>query len=152
MCFARSFSVFLLAMSLLYLVLGKTPSVLVLFSFARLRPFPPLLRSVGGAGICNGPANFMGNPYMAIPIAITVEGANTLTRSLIIFGQGLTRSHPHLLDIIRSIQHGDDMKVRGSLITPPLLCSFCCRFSPIKLCTVETFYTTAKNDSISSLV
>lgn len=54
----------------------------------------------------------MGNPYMAIPIAITVEGANTLTRSLIIFGQGLTRSHPHLLDIIRSIQHGDDQKVR----------------------------------------
>eukprot|EP00904_Undaria_pinnatifida_P009717 jgi/Undpi1/5876/HiC_scaffold_2.g01150.m1 len=64
---------------------------------------------LGGAGICNGPANFMGNPYMAIPIAITVEGANTLTRSLIIFGQGLTRSHPHLLDIIHSIQHGDDM-------------------------------------------
>lgn len=49
---------------------------------------------------------------MAIPIAITVEGANTLTRSLIIFGQGLTRSHPHLLDIIHSIQHGDDMPVR----------------------------------------
>ena len=67
---------------------------------------------VGGAGICSGPSNFMGNPYMAIPIAITVEGANTLTRSLIIFGQGLTRSHPHLLDIIRSIQHGDDQKVR----------------------------------------
>lgn len=53
----------------------------------------------------------MGNAYMAIPIAITVEGANTLTRSLIIFGQGLTRSHPHLLDIIRSIQHGDDQTV-----------------------------------------
>lgn len=48
---------------------------------------------------------------MAIPIAITVEGANTLTRSLIIFGQGLTRSHPHLLDIIRSIQDGNDQKV-----------------------------------------
>ncbi|CAN0187133.1 unnamed protein product, partial [Hapterophycus canaliculatus] len=61
---------------------------------------------LGGAGICNGPSNFMGNAYMAIPIAITVEGANTLTRSLIIFGQGLTRSHPHLLDIIRSIQDG----------------------------------------------
>lgn len=54
----------------------------------------------------------MANAYMGIPIAITVEGANTLTRSLIIFGQGLTRSHPHLLDVIKSIQHGDDMKVR----------------------------------------
>ncbi|CAM9656701.1 unnamed protein product [Ascophyllum nodosum] len=65
---------------------------------------------LGGAGICHGPANFMANPYMGIPISITVEGANTLTRSLIIFGQGLTRSHPHLLDVIRAIQHGDDMQ------------------------------------------
>jgi acyl-CoA dehydrogenase len=65
---------------------------------------------LGGAGICNGPANFMASGYMSVPIAITVEGANTLTRSLIIFGQGLTRSHPHLLDIIKSIQAGNDQK------------------------------------------
>lgn len=65
---------------------------------------------LGGAGICNGPNNFMANAYTAIPIAITVEGANTLTRSLIIFGQGLTRSHPHLLDIVKAIQKGDDME------------------------------------------
>jgi len=65
---------------------------------------------LGGAGICNGPSNFMANAYTAVPIAITVEGANTLTRSLIQFGQGLTRSHPHLLDIIKSIQAGDDVK------------------------------------------
>ena len=45
---------------------------------------------------------------LQIPIAITVEGANTLTRSLIQFGQGLTRSHPHLYPLIQSIQHGDD--------------------------------------------
>ncbi|CAM9411921.1 unnamed protein product [Chrysoparadoxa australica] len=63
---------------------------------------------LGGAGICNGPSNFIANGYMSVPIAITVEGANTLTRSLIIFGQGLTRSHPHLLDIIKSIQAGND--------------------------------------------
>uniref|UniRef100_A0A7S1TSL9 Acyl-coenzyme A dehydrogenase n=1 Tax=Phaeomonas parva TaxID=124430 RepID=A0A7S1TSL9_9STRA len=63
---------------------------------------------LGGAGICNGPANFMANAYTAVPIAITVEGANTLTRSLIQYGQGLTRSHPHLLDIITSIQKGND--------------------------------------------
>ncbi|MGB1593547.1 MAG: hypothetical protein ACPIOQ_12415, partial [Promethearchaeia archaeon] len=43
-----------------------------------------------------------------MPIAITVEGANALTRSLIIFGQGLNRSHPHLLHLIQSIQKGDD--------------------------------------------
>lgn len=117
------FSLFLPVLSVsLYLVFFVTPSVFFLFCFARPPP-PSPHPSVGGAGICSGPANFMGNPYMAIPIAITVEGANTLTRSLIIFGQGLTRSHPHLLDIIRSIQHGDDMKVRGSLRIV-LLCSF----------------------------
>ena len=64
---------------------------------------------LGGAGICNGKNNFIANTYAAIPIAITVEGANILTRSLIQFGQGLTRSHPHLVHIIHSIQKGDDM-------------------------------------------
>jgi hypothetical protein len=56
---------------------------------------------LGGAGICNGRNNFLANAYAAIPIAITVEGANILTRSLIQFGQGLTRSHPHLVHIIK---------------------------------------------------
>ena len=65
---------------------------------------------LGGAGICNGPSNFLANAYSSIPIAITVEGANVLTRSLIQFGQGLTRSHPTLLHMIKAIQHGDDMK------------------------------------------
>jgi acyl-CoA dehydrogenase len=65
---------------------------------------------LGGAGICNGPSNFLANAYSSVPIAITVEGANILTRSLIQFGQGLTRSHPHLLHIIKAIQTGDDMR------------------------------------------
>ena len=65
---------------------------------------------LGGAGICNGQANFLAAPYANVPIAITVEGANILTRSLIIFGQGLTRSHPHLLHVIQAITKGDDMK------------------------------------------
>ena len=42
---------------------------------------------LGGAAICNGPVNFMANNWKSVPIAITVEGANILTRSLIIFGQ-----------------------------------------------------------------
>ena len=62
------------------------------------------------SGICNGPSNFLANAYCAIPIAITVEGANILTRNLIQFGQGLTRSHPTLLHMIKAINHGDDMK------------------------------------------
>jgi acyl-CoA dehydrogenase len=65
---------------------------------------------IGGAGISRGPSNYLASAYVAMPIAITVEGANALTRSLIIFGQGLNRSHPHLLNLIQSIQKGDDMK------------------------------------------
>ena len=64
---------------------------------------------IGGAGISRGPANFLASAYVAMPIAITVEGANALTRSLIIFGQGLNRSHPHLLQLIQSIQDGNNM-------------------------------------------
>ncbi|RMF97922.1 MAG: acyl-CoA dehydrogenase [Gammaproteobacteria bacterium] len=51
----------------------------------------------GGKGIMLGPKNYLGRGYQAIPIAITVEGANILTRSLIIFGQGAVRCHPFVL-------------------------------------------------------
>lgn len=51
----------------------------------------------GGKGIITGPANYLARGYQAIPISITVEGANILTRSLIIFGQGVIRAHPWLL-------------------------------------------------------
>ncbi len=52
---------------------------------------------VGGKGICLGPANFLARGYQGAPIAITVEGANILTRSMIIFGQGAIRCHPYVL-------------------------------------------------------
>lgn len=52
----------------------------------------------GGRGICMGPSNYLARAYQAIPISITVEGANILTRSLIIFGQGAMRCHPHLIE------------------------------------------------------
>ena len=55
---------------------------------------------IGGKGICMGPNNFLARPYQAIPVGITVEGANILTRSLIIFGQGAIRCHPWLMDEI----------------------------------------------------
>jgi len=51
----------------------------------------------GGKGVCLGPNNFMGRAYQQVPISITVEGANILTRSLIIFGQGAIRCHPFVL-------------------------------------------------------
>ncbi|MDQ6970000.1 MAG: acyl-CoA dehydrogenase [Mariprofundus sp.] len=50
----------------------------------------------GGRGICMGPSNYLGRTYQSIPVAITVEGANILTRSMIIFGQGAMRCHPFL--------------------------------------------------------
>jgi len=52
---------------------------------------------LGGRGISMGPHNFIARSYQALPIAITVEGANILTRNLIIFGQGAIRCHPYLL-------------------------------------------------------
>ena len=51
----------------------------------------------GGRAICDGPRNYLFGAYMSVPVAITVEGANILTRSLIIFGQGAIRCHPYLL-------------------------------------------------------
>jgi len=56
----------------------------------------------GGGAIIMGPLNLLARPYEAIPISITVEGANILTRSLIIFGQGVIRCHPYLLREIRA--------------------------------------------------
>ena len=47
-----------------------------------------------GAAICRGPRNILGNSFMGVPIAITVEGANILTRSMIVYGQGAIRCHP----------------------------------------------------------
>ena len=51
----------------------------------------------GGKGIIQGPNNYLAHAYQALPISITVEGANILTRSMIIFGQGVIRAHPCLL-------------------------------------------------------
>ncbi|MBI3525757.1 MAG: acyl-CoA dehydrogenase [Betaproteobacteria bacterium] len=62
---------------------------------------------LGGKGICLGPNNFMGRAYQQIPIAITVEGANILTRSLIIFGQGAIRCHPYVLKEMQATQEAD---------------------------------------------
>jgi len=59
---------------------------------------------LGGKGICLGPNNFLARNYQGAPIAITVEGANILTRSMIIFGQGLIRCHPFLIKEIQLME------------------------------------------------
>lgn len=62
---------------------------------------------VGGAGISRGPRNIFANGYVSLPIAITVEGANILTRTLMIFGQGAIRCHPYALNEINALNSGD---------------------------------------------
>jgi acyl-CoA dehydrogenase len=64
----------------------------------------------GGKGICMGPGNYLGRAYQQLPVGITVEGANILTRSLIIFGQGAIRCHPYVLREITSANEADDEK------------------------------------------
>jgi acyl-CoA dehydrogenase len=59
----------------------------------------------GGSGICMGPRNLTGRVYQAIPISITVEGANILTRSLIIFGQGAVRCHPYVFREMQAVKN-----------------------------------------------
>jgi acyl-CoA dehydrogenase len=61
----------------------------------------------GGKGIMEGPLNYLGNLYRAVPIGITVEGANIVTRSLIQFGQGAIRSHPYILKEMLTLEDRD---------------------------------------------
>ena len=61
----------------------------------------------GGKGICLGPNNYLGRGYQQVPIGITVEGANILTRSMIIFGQGAIRCHPYVLKEIAATKETD---------------------------------------------
>jgi len=61
----------------------------------------------GGKAICLGPNNYLGRGYMQVPIGITVEGANILTRSMIIFGQGAIRCHPYVLREIAATANAD---------------------------------------------
>jgi acyl-CoA dehydrogenase len=61
----------------------------------------------GGKGICLGPKNYLGRGYQIVPVAITVEGANILTRSLIIFGQGAVRCHPFVLKEMNAARNPD---------------------------------------------
>jgi acyl-CoA dehydrogenase len=61
----------------------------------------------GGKAVQEGPLNYLGSFYRAVPIGITVEGANIVTRSLIQFGQGAIRSHPYLLKEITALEDPD---------------------------------------------
>lgn len=62
---------------------------------------------LGGAGISRGPRNSVASGYTAAPIAITVEGANIMTRTLIIFGQGALRAHPYAYQEVAAVEAND---------------------------------------------
>jgi len=99
-------------LTLLGLDTGEKPSVIsaiVKYQMTeRMRKSVNLAMDIhAGHGICLGPKNFLGRAYQGIPISITVEGANILTRSMIVFGQGALRSHPYLLKEIEAINHQD---------------------------------------------
>jgi acyl-CoA dehydrogenase len=60
-----------------------------------------------GKAVIDGPQNYMGNLYRSVPVGITVEGANILTRNLIVFGQGAIRAHPYLLQEMNALSNPD---------------------------------------------
>jgi acyl-CoA dehydrogenase len=64
----------------------------------------------GGRGVMMGPRNYLARGYQAVPVSITVEGANILTRSMIIFGQGAIRAHPYLLKEMEAASSEDHAK------------------------------------------
>jgi acyl-CoA dehydrogenase len=63
-----------------------------------------------GKAVMDGPHNYLGNIYRSIPVGVTVEGANILTRNLIVFGQGAIRCHPYLLEEMLALTESDPSK------------------------------------------
>lgn len=62
---------------------------------------------MGGAGISLGPKNLLGHAYISAPLSVTVEGANILTRTLMIFGQGALRAHPYAYKEVKALEAGN---------------------------------------------
>ena len=94
---------------------GEKPSVIS--ALMKYQTTERLRRSVndamdihGGRAICDGPTNYLQSAYEMVPVGITVEGANILTRTLITFAQGALRSHPYLIREIQAAQNPDTAK------------------------------------------
>ena len=71
---------------------------------------------MAGAGVIQGPNNILGAGYMSAPVGVTVEGANIMTRTLIIFGQGATRCHPYALKVVNGAEQNDVAMFRNNLL------------------------------------
>ena len=70
---------------------------------------------MAGAAVMQGPNNIVGRGYCAAPVAITVEGANIMTRTLMIFGQGATRCHPYAYKVVEAVENNDVASFRKNL-------------------------------------
>ncbi|CAE6790186.1 UNVERIFIED_ORG: acyl-CoA dehydrogenase [Paraburkholderia sediminicola] len=95
--------------------LGEKPSVISAIAKYHITERARMVINDGmdvaaGKGICMGPSNFLARAYQQVPIAITVEGANILTRCLIIFGQGAIRCHPYVLKEMEATRETDRSK------------------------------------------
>ncbi|MGQ0501642.1 MAG: acyl-CoA dehydrogenase [Panacagrimonas sp.] len=71
---------------------------------------------MAGAGVMQGPNNLLGMAYKSAPVAVTVEGANILTRTLMIFGQGATRCHPYAMNVVNAVERDDAGQFRVQLL------------------------------------
>jgi acyl-CoA dehydrogenase len=94
---------------------GERPSVIS--ALMKYQTTERLRRSVndamdlhGGRGICDGPTNYLQSAYQTVPITMTIEGANIVTRALIAFTQAALRSHPYLRREVQACQDGDEKR------------------------------------------
>lgn len=95
--------------------LGETPSVIS--AIVKYHLTEQMRRVIndgmdihGGSGICLGPRNILGRAYHGLPIPITVEGANIMTRALIIYGQGAIRCHPYVFQEMQAVNDSDRLR------------------------------------------
>jgi len=88
-----------------------------------------------GSAICLGENNFFTKFYNSSPVGITVEGSNTLTRGLIIFGQGLNKSHPYIFPIFQSIQDNNQkmFKENFNLLLKEIICNYSKLLNPLNM-------------------
>ena len=117
---------------------GSTPSVITAIMKQQTTERARLILNNGmdiysGSGICTGKNNFFTKFYNSSPVGITVEGSNTLTRGLIIFGQGLNKSHPYIFPIFENIQNNDlkDFKINFNNLLLEISKNYICVLNPL---------------------
>jgi len=119
---------------------GSTPSVITAIMKQQTTERARTILNHGmdiysGSGICLGENNFFTKFYNSSPVGITVEGSNTLTRGLIIFGQGLNKSHPYIFPIFQSIQENNEnmFKENINLLLKEIVHNYAYLFCPVHL-------------------